>query len=120
MSLAVQIHGVDTHLSIKAAGQYSLANLYDLLDRVKEESEKRGPRGVILDITEVAGTIPISDIYLLGVQCIRVLNPAIRIAIVFPMGGGDKFLEYVAQKSGVPLAVVSNHAAAIKWVNRDQ
>ena len=41
MSLEVQIHEVDTHLSIKAAGQYSLANLRDLFDRVKKESENR-------------------------------------------------------------------------------
>jgi len=120
MSLEVQVHEADTHLSIKALGQYSLANLYDLLDKVKEESEKRGAQPVILDITEVAGTIPIFDMYLLGVQCIRVFNPAVRIAIVSPDGEANRFLENVTRNRGLQIAVVANHCAAIKWVNWDQ
>ncbi len=118
MSLEVQVHEVGSHLSIKGVGQYSLANLYDLLDRVKEESEKRGAQAVILDITEVAGTIPIMDTYMLGVYCYRVLKSSLRIAIVFPDGGAKKFLENVTRNRGLQVAVVPNYCAATKWVNR--
>jgi hypothetical protein len=120
MSLEVQIHEVETHFSIKAVGQYSLANLYDLFDRVKEETERRGAQAVILDITEVAGAISTVDMYMLGVYCFRVLKSSIRIAIVFPDGGANKFLENVIRNRGLQVAVVPNHSAAIKWVNRDQ
>jgi hypothetical protein len=120
MSLEVQILGVDAPLSIKAVGPYSLAGLYDLFDRVKEESEKRGAQAVIIDISEVAGTIPITDMYMLGVYCYRVLKSSIRIAIIFPDGGANKFLENVTRNRGLRVAVVPNYGAATKWVNRDQ
>ena len=115
--MEVQIHKVDTHLSIKAVGEYSLANLYDLFDKAKEETEKRGAQGVILDITEVAGTIPAMHMYLLGVQCCRVLSSENRIALLCPDGEADKFLENVPQSRGLHIKVVQNHSDALKWVN---
>lgn len=115
--MEVQIHKVDTHLSIKAMGEYSLANLYDLFDRVKEETEKRGAQGVILDITEVAGTIPPMEMYLLGVQCCRVLSSGMRIAILCADGEADKFLENVPQSRGLHIKMVPSHSDALKWVN---
>lgn len=120
MSLEVQIHEVDTHLSIKAKGQYSLADLYDLFDRVKEESEKRSEPRVILDVTEVAGTIPTMDMHALGEHCSRVWKLAFRIAIVSPVGGVDRFFETVAWNRGVQIAVVPDHSQAIEWVKWDQ
>src|SRR5271165_5343697 len=120
MSLEVQIHEVGTHLSIEAVGQYSLTNLYDLFDRVNEESEKRGAQAVILDIRGVAGTIPTMDTYMLGVYCYRVLKASVRMAIVYPNGGTNRFLENVTRNRGRQIAVLPNHCAAIKWVNRDR
>jgi len=120
MSLEVQIQEADAYFSIKAVGPYSLVNLYDLFDRVKEESEKRGAQPVILDITEVAGTIPTMDMYMLGVYCYRVLKSSIRIAIIFPDARANNFLENVTRNRGLQVAVVPNHDAATKWVNREQ
>jgi len=120
MSLEVQIHALDTHLSIKAVGQYSLASLYGLFDRVKEESEKRAKRRVILDVAEVAGTISVMDMRLLGGHCSKVWKPEFRIAIVSPVGGFDKFFENVVSNRGVQIAVVPNPCTAIEWVNWDQ
>ncbi len=119
MSLEVEIHEVDAHLSIKAVGQYSLANLRDLFDRVKEESEKRAEKRVILDVTEVAGTVPIIDMHDLGLHCSRVWNVAFRIAIVSAVGGVNKFFESVAWNRGVQIAVVPDQSAALEWINLD-
>ena len=123
MSLKVEIQEVDTPLSIKAVGitavgQYSLSDLFDLFDSVKEESEKRGAQGVILDITAVAGTIPCMDMYLLSVHCCRVLKMAVRVAIVSPDGEANNFFENVTRNRGLQIAIVPNRFAAIKWVNQ--
>jgi hypothetical protein len=117
VSLELQICEGDTHLSIKAVGQYSLAALYDLIDRVKEETEKRALQGVILDVTEVTGTVPVLDSLALGEHFSRVWRLPFRIAIVSSQGGVDKFFENVAWNRGVPIVVVPNHIAAIAWVN---
>lgn len=116
MSLEVQIHEVDTHLSIIAVGQYSLANLVDLFDIVKKESEDRACQKVVLDVSEVAGTIPFLDMLELGEYCARCWRRAFEVAIVSPAGGLDSFFENVARNRGVQIAVVRNQGAAMEWL----
>lgn len=117
MSLEVDIQGVHTHLSIQAAGEYSLADLCALFDRVREESDKRADQGVILDLVNVAGTIPVLDMLVLGEHCASVWKQASRTAIVSPMGGLDRFFENVARNKGVQLVVVPNQCAAMEWLD---
>ena len=116
MGLQVQTLEAETHLSIKAMGQYSLANLHGLFDQVKVESEKRAESRVVLDITEIAGNIPFMDMLGLGEHCSQSWKPGFRIAIVSPVGGLNDFFEIFARNRGVQLAVVPNHAAAIEWL----
>ncbi len=116
MSLEVQIHEGETHLSIKAVGQYSLANLHDLFDRVGKESENRAKQRIILDVTEVAGAIPVLDMLKLGEHCARFWEQALKVAIISPVGGLNMFFENVAWNRGVQIAVVPNQGAAIEWV----
>jgi len=118
MSLEVQIDEMDSCLSVKAAGQYTLAGLSAVLDTAKEESEKRGSRKVLLDITEVAGPIPFIDRLALGEHCARVWKRALRIAIASRDGGLDKFFEDFTWNRGVVVAVVPTEAAALDWLNR--
>ena len=114
--MEVQIHAEGTHLSIKAVGEYSLADLQDLFDRVKKESEIRAKQKVILDVSEVAGTIPVLDMLVLGEHCARFWKQAFKVAIVSRVGGLDRFFENVAWNRGVPIAVVPNQDAAIAWL----
>jgi hypothetical protein len=120
MGLEVQVHVASTRLSIKAVGEYSLANLYDLFDRVKEESAKRATQGVILDLADVAGTIPIMDMIVLGKHCSTIWKSAHRIAIVSPMEGLHKVFENVARNGGAQIAVVPNQCEAMEWLTLDQ
>ncbi len=120
LSLEVQICDAETHLLIKAVGPYNLSDLYNLFERVKEETEKRANRGVILDVTEVAGTISVLDSLALGEHFSKVWRLPSRIAIVSSKGGVDKFFENVAWNRGVPIVVVPNHSSAIAWVNWEQ
>jgi hypothetical protein len=117
MSLQVQIQEADTYLSIRASGPYSFENLYNLLDKAREESEKRAKKVVILDMTEIAGTVPKLDMHELGTHFGRVWNRAIRIAIISPVGGLNKFFESVLWTKGVQVAVVPNSGAATQWMS---
>jgi hypothetical protein len=119
MSLEVQIHEMDSHLLIKAVGEYTMVNFCSLFDRVSEESENYAKQKVILDVTEVSGTIPVMDLYQLGEECSRVWKSELRIALVSPAGGINKFFEDVAWNRGVQVSVVSNQASAIEWVNSE-
>jgi hypothetical protein len=117
MCLEVQINEMDHQLLMVAVGQYSLTNLRALIDRVREESEKRAKWNVILDVTELAGTVPVVDLHLLGGYCARVWKQVLRIAIISSEGGPNKFFEHVARKGGAQIAVVANQDAAIEWLS---
>jgi hypothetical protein len=116
MCWEVQIQQVDGHLSVKAAGRYSRAHLCGLFDQVKAESEKRNGEGVILDVTQVAGTTPIMDLFVLGEHCSKVWKPPFRIAIVPPEEWVYKFFENVARNRGAQIAIVPNQEAAREWL----
>jgi len=116
VSLEVQISQVGHQLIIKAAGQYSLTGLRALIDRVKEEGEKRGQGRVILDVTEVVGTVPVVDLHVLGEYVSRCWKEPFKAAIISPEGGLNKFFEYVARERAAQIAVVPNRPAAIEWI----
>jgi hypothetical protein len=118
MSLNVQVHEAETHLSIKAAGPYSFENLYTLFDRANDESEKRAKQRIILDVTEIAGIVSTLDMHRLGTHFCGVWNRAVRIAIVSPVGGLNKFFESILWIRGVQVAVVPSRCAAFEWVIR--
>jgi hypothetical protein len=120
VGLEVKVHQADTHLFIEAVGPYSFANLRDLFDRVRKETDQGGGQGVILDVTGVAGTIPFIHLHALGEYCALVWILGLRIAIVSPEGGVNKLFENVAWNRGVRLAVVPNQSAAIEWVDGKQ
>ena len=112
----VQILEVNSHLSVKAVGRYSRANLSDLFDTVRVESEKHDGWGVVLDVTQVAGTIPLMDMFVLGEHCSKVWNPLFRIAIVPPEEWVYKFFENVARNRGAQITIVANQDAALEWL----
>jgi len=116
MSLEVQVQEVNSYLSIRAEGQYSLAGLSGLFDRVKAESDKSTHQGVILDVSKVAGTIPFMDMFVLGDYCSKAWNQSFRIVLIFPEVGIYNFFETVARNRGVQIAVVPNLGAAIEWL----
>jgi hypothetical protein len=102
----VQVHEAETHVSIKAAGPYSVENLYALFDRATDESAKRAKKRVILDVTDMEGTVSTLDMHTLGAYFCGVWNRAVRIAIVSPVGGLNKFFESVLWIRGMQVAVV--------------
>ena len=115
-SLDVRVQETDTHVAITAAGSYSLENLYHLLDRARHETETRAKQGVILDMTGVAGMASNLDMHELGTHFGQVWNRAIRLAIVSPPGGVNKFFESVLWTRGVQISVVPSLGDATEWI----
>jgi hypothetical protein len=116
MSLEVQVQEVNSYLLIKGEGRYSLVGLTDLVDRVKAEREKRTHQGVILDVSKIAGTIPLMDMFVLGVHCAKVWGPSFRIALISPDVGIFNFFENVARNRGVQITIVPNQGSALEWL----
>jgi hypothetical protein len=117
IGLNVQVPEWDNHLSIKAVGPYTFDNFYSLLDKTRKECEKRAKKIVILDTTGIAGTISNLDMHELATHFGRAWNRTVRIVIVSPAGGVNKFFECVLWTRGIHVAVVPNQGAAAEWVN---
>lgn len=103
-------------MSIRAEGQYSLAALSGLFDRVKGESENRANRAVILDVSRVVGTIPVMDMFTLAEHCSKVWKLTLKIALISPEVRLYSFFENVARNRGVQISVVPNQGAAMEWL----
>lgn len=116
MSLEVQVQEVNGHLLIRAEGWYSFDGLSALFERVKAECEKRDRPRVILDVSEISGTIPLMDMYVLGERCSKDRKLPLRIALISPEVGMYSFFENVARNRGVQIAVVPNQGAALEWL----
>ena len=116
MGFDVEIYEAGSYLLIKAAGQYSLVDLTGLFDRAGQEAEKRDYSEVLLDLSAVAGSIPVLDMLVVGEHCARVWKRTRKLAIVSRNGGLDKFFEDVSVNRGVVLAVLPNQSAALEWL----
>lgn len=116
MSLEVEVLDFDSYLSIKAVGTYSLRGMSNLFDGVKAEAEKRNCHAAVLNVSEVSGTIPIMDMFMLGEHCSKVWKPPLRIAVVPAESWIYKFFENVARNRGVLIAVVPDQAAGNRWL----
>jgi hypothetical protein len=116
MSLEVEIKEFHTYLSIRAGGEYSLATLRDFMDKANQEAEKHGRRKLLLDISEVAGPVPVLDMLVLGEHCARAWSHSNKIAIVSRKEGINSFFENVACNRGLSVAVFLNEPAALSWL----
>jgi hypothetical protein len=115
--LNVQIQESDNHLSMKAEGSYTFENLDKLFDKAREECERRARKVVILDTTGIVGTVPNVDMHDLAAHFGKVWNRTVRIVIVSPAGGVNKFFECVLWTRGIHVAVVASQCAAAEWVD---
>jgi hypothetical protein len=116
MGSQVEIYDAGSYLLMKAASQYSLVNLTDLLDRAAQEAEKRDYGEVLLDLSAVAGSVPVLDMLVIGEHCARVWTRTRKLAIVSAKGGLERFFEDVCVNRGVVLAVFPDQAAALAWL----
>src|SRR5262245_44835592 len=105
-TLDVRFQETDAQLSVTAAGPYSLEKVKGLFDKAKFEAEKRGKYVVLLDMTPIAGAVSNLEMHELARHLTGIWNRAVRLAIVAPAGGVNKFFESVLWTRGVAVAVV--------------
>jgi hypothetical protein len=70
----------------------------------------------LLDLSQVAGTVPVFDMFVLAEHFVRIWNRATKIAIVSWEGGIDRFFENVACNRGYRAMVVPNQETGLEWL----
>lgn len=113
MAFDVQVHEKDLCFSVIAKGDYTFGDFCALAETASREAKTRGHRDVLLDVKEVAGKVPVTEMFELGEYCSKVWRGGLRVVIVSRDGGLDNFFENVAWNRGLQVAVVRDMDRAV-------
>jgi hypothetical protein len=116
MSIIVSVtRQKEGYLYIKAKGNYSLIAAKTVIDRVLAES-LLNYKNILLDITEVIGTIPDIDRFLLGEYASTCWKHPLRVALVGRAETINKYFENVAVNRFVWTIAVPDVPTALNWL----
>ena len=106
MGFSIELKKTDKRFLLKASGAYVYADMLEFVDRALGGIEKAGSRCVIVDISEVTGTIPDEERFNLGVYCSQFLTGPLNLALIYRESDINRLFEHVAWNDGVSVTVV--------------
>ena len=115
MSLKVLINQESNYLLFKVQGEYSLDAFKSLFSKIHEESMEKGYKNILVDISEVSGTMGGMDSYTLGETASRIWGN-LKIAFVYRGEQINKFFENVVVNRGVQTIIVQDVNLALEWL----
>jgi hypothetical protein len=116
MNLALTVTHRGSYLEIDVAGQWSLENLYGLVDALQRESGRHGCNCLLVNTGAMNGHPTQMMRFKAGVRAAEVLGEKIRVALVSPPDRVTKFGENAAVNRGASLRVVTDRAEALQWL----
>jgi len=107
----------DNHLKVLITGAYRQSDFKDYPKSIAEECKKLGYKKVLVDALHIErNNIPSMERYAMREEIARVLGHKIKLAILWPAEGINKFAETVATNRGANMIVLSNEESAMKWL----
>ena len=116
MSIDINVTQEKGYLFIKVTGEYSLMSFHSLIERVIEETTKSDSKNIMVDISEVTGTIPVMDRFYLAEYASGIWKRDVRVAVVYRANEIDKFFETVAVNRAAQTVVVPDMQSALEWL----
>ena len=117
MTLSIRSRIEGRHVHFDVAGPWNLADIFGLIDRVREEADAAGLDAVLVDLSAVPGPIPQMERFFAGVRVAEVLKHRIRLAVVVRAEYINKFGENTAVNRGARMAVLSSEEHALAWLD---
>ena len=116
MSLTTTVQLRDQYIHIVVAGYYVAGSYLQLGDVVAQESERHQCNKVVLDLSNVTGTISNMDRFAAGVYASQIWKASLRTAVVVRPEEIDSFFENTAYNRGVQTVVVTTVGEANSWL----
>ena len=107
------------YLRVTTRGEYSFAELFGFIGRIKAEAEAADRDRVLIDSAEIAGILTKADRFQGGQQVAEVFGGEMKVAWIMPAGQITKLGEMAAVTRGADFLVASSEAEALDWLLAD-
>jgi hypothetical protein len=104
------------YLRVTSAGEFSVPDLFEFIDRVNSEAAAAGRRRVLVDSRAITGELSDADRFLGGKRSAEVFGSRLRVAVMFPAEKITKMAELAASNRGTKLLIASSEDEALDWL----
>jgi hypothetical protein len=120
MAFALTVTSRGDYLEFSVKGEWTLENVYGLLEAVRREADSQHFDRVLVDARAVTGAPAEMARFKAGVRAAEVLGAKIRLAALTPAALVNKFGENAAVNRGARLRVLGDPAQALAWLLQGQ
>lgn len=104
------------YIRITVNDSYSFDRMFDFIEFVRIEADKAGRQRVLVDCSNLVGSMTEADRFQGGQRVAQVFGNRITAAVVMPKGQVTKLGELAAVNRGAKLLVTDSRAEAEEWL----
>ncbi len=104
------------HIRMTVSDVYSFDKMYDFIELVKVEADKARRTKVLIDCSDLEGSMTEADRFQGGQRVAQVFGSRIKVALIMPVGQVTKLGELTAVNRGARFLVTESAAEAEEWL----
>ncbi|MEK7856563.1 MAG: hypothetical protein AAB288_10775 [Acidobacteriota bacterium] len=104
------------HLLLTVSDVYSSAKMFDFIDFVRVEADKARRTKVLIDCSNLEGSMTEADRFQGGQRVAQVFGSRIQVALIMPVGQVTKLGELAAVNRGARFLVTESPKEAEEWL----
>jgi hypothetical protein len=106
-------------LRITASGEYSLDDLYALIEQIRTEADKAVHNVVLVDARGILGEMSDADQFFAGRKVAEMFGSRIKVAVIRNDHAETKLGEAVAVSRGARFLITNSEEEALNWLLAD-
>jgi len=106
-------------LRVTASGEYSLDDLYSLVEKMRAEADKSIQHSVLVDARGIFGEMSDADQFFAGRKVAEMFGSRIKVAVIRNDQTETKLGEAVAVSRGARFRMVDSEEEALNWLLAD-
>jgi len=119
MGLEVVTEVKPDFLRVMASGEYSLDDLYSLIEQIRTEADKAVRRMVLIDARGILGDISDADQFFAGRKIAEIFGSRLKTVVIRNNHSDTKLGEAVAVSRGARFLVTESEEEALDWLLTD-
>ena len=106
-------------LRVTASGEYSLDDLYALVEQIRAEADKSVQHSVLVDARGILGEMSDADQFFAGRKVAEMFGSRIKVAVIGNDHTETKLGEAVAVSRGARFLITDSEEKALNWLLAD-
>jgi hypothetical protein len=106
----------ETHITIVQSTDFSMEQLYNLIDFANAEAKRSGKERILIDTRRMRGSMTESQRFMGGTRMAQVFGPRLRVAILMPRTQITKLGELAAINRGARVFVTDDENRGLEWL----